>query len=57
MIFYGLADYRMARSELGEIIEFYSTQREAEQALREVLVDEPEWEGELSVVVVELAEI
>jgi hypothetical protein len=45
----------MSGSELGEIIEFYSSQQEAEQALRDVLADEPEWQGELGVVAVELS--
>jgi hypothetical protein len=52
--FYGLADYRLTGSELGEVIEFYSSREEAEEALRGVLTDEPQWEGELGVVVVEL---
>jgi hypothetical protein len=56
VIFYGLADYRMAGSDLGEVIEFYSSQEEAERALRDVLDDEPEWQGELGVVIVELGE-
>jgi hypothetical protein len=54
VIFYGLADRRLSDSELGEVIEFYSSQQEAEQALRDVLDDEPEWQGELGVVAVEL---
>lgn len=45
----------MTGSELGQIIEFYSSQEEAEQALRDVLADEPEWQGELGVVAVELS--
>ncbi len=36
MIFYGLADYRMTGSELGQVIEFYPFREEAELALREV---------------------
>jgi hypothetical protein len=51
--FYGLADYRMSGSELGEIIEFYLSQQEAEQALRDVLADEPAWAGMLGVVPIE----
>jgi hypothetical protein len=51
---YGLTDYRLAGSELGEVIEFYSSREEADEALREVLADEPEWEGELGIEVVEL---
>jgi hypothetical protein len=54
--FYGLADYRMTGSELGEIIEFYSSQQEAEQALQDVLTDEPDWQRELGVVPIELGE-
>ena len=56
MTFYGLTDFRLAGSELGEVIEFYSSREEAEEALRDVLTDEPEWEGELGVVAVELGE-
>lgn len=51
--FYGLADYRMVGSELGEVIEFYSSREEAEDALRDVLTDEPGWEGLLAVEIVE----
>jgi hypothetical protein len=56
LTFYGLTDFRLAGSELGEVIEFYSSREEAEEALRDVLTDEPEWEGELGVVAVELGE-
>jgi hypothetical protein len=48
--FYGLADYRLSGSDLGEVTEFYSSQQEAEEALRDVLADEPEWQGALGVV-------
>ena len=54
MNFYGLADYTLGGSKLGEVIEFYSSRKEAEQALKEVLADEPEWEGQLGVEVVAL---
>jgi hypothetical protein len=56
MIFYGLADYRLSGTELGEVIEIYVSRAEADQALRDVLADEPEWECELGVVAVELGE-
>lgn len=52
MTFYGLADYRLS-GDLGEVIEFYGTQAEADAALRDVLRDEPEWKGELGVIAVE----
>ena len=52
MTFYGLADYE--DRDFGEVIEFYCSREEAEAALLEVLRDEPEWEGELSVIAVEL---
>jgi hypothetical protein len=51
--FYGLADYRL--NDFGEVLEFYGSREEAEAALRDVLRDEPEWEGELGVVTVEFA--
>jgi hypothetical protein len=51
--FYGLADYRL--NDFGEVIEFYGSQAEADAALRDVLTDEPEWEGELGVIAVEFA--
>jgi hypothetical protein len=54
--FYGLADYRLVGSGLGEVIEFYLSREEAESALRDVLSDEPEWEGELAVVTIELGQ-
>jgi hypothetical protein len=44
VIFYGLADYR-----LGEIIEFYGSREAAEEAVRQVLEDEPEWVGAIGV--------
>jgi hypothetical protein len=54
--FYGLADYRMTGSELGEVIEFYPSREEAEQALQDVLNDEPDLQGQLGVIPVELGE-
>jgi hypothetical protein len=45
--FYGLADYRL---DFGEVIEFYSSQAEADAALRDVLRDEPTWLGLLGVI-------
>jgi hypothetical protein len=53
LTFYGLADYRL--NDFGEVIEFYASQAEADAALRDVLTDEPEWEGELGVITVEFA--
>jgi hypothetical protein len=50
MLFWGLAS-----RELGEAIELYPTRAAAEQALTEVLADEPTWEHLLFVTPVELA--
>ena len=50
MTFYGLADYRHTRSELGEVVELFALRGAADQALEEVLRDEPSWAGQLSVV-------
>jgi hypothetical protein len=44
---YGLADYRLR--DFGEVIEFYASRKEADAALRDVLIDEPDWVGELGV--------
>jgi hypothetical protein len=55
--YYGLADFRLAGSELGGVVEFYLSREEAEAALRGVLTDEPDWEGEIRVVEVDLAEV
>lgn len=46
----------MTGSGLGEVIEFYASREEAEQALHHVLADVPEWLGELGVVPVVLGE-
>jgi hypothetical protein len=48
--FYGLADSRLIDTEFGEVIELFVEREAAEQALRDVLTDEPAWAGELSVV-------
>ncbi len=50
MLLWGLAS-----RELNEAIELYATQAEAEQALIEVLVDEPAWNHLLFVTPIELA--
>jgi hypothetical protein len=55
--FYGLADSRLIASGLGEVVEFYVSRAEAEQARRDVLVDEPNWESEINVVEVDLGGI
>jgi hypothetical protein len=54
MTFYALTDSRLADSGLGEVIEFYGSREEAEEALREVLHDEPGWHGEINVVEIPL---
>ena len=51
MRFYGLTDYRLG--EGGEAIELYDTLVEAEQAVRDVVNDEPEWAGFIGVEVIE----
>jgi hypothetical protein len=48
---WGLADLFVS-----EIIELYRFRAEAERALENVLADEPDWEGMISVVPVYLAE-
>jgi hypothetical protein len=48
--FYGLADYSMQ-----EIIEFYPSRAEAEQALADVLEDEPGWADIVGIERVELS--
>jgi hypothetical protein len=45
----------LASHELNEAIELYATRAEAEQALIEVLVDEPAWNDLLFVAPIELA--
>jgi hypothetical protein len=52
LVFYALTDSRLIDTELGEVIEFFASREEAEEALRDVLVDEPEWRG-----IVDIAEI
>jgi hypothetical protein len=37
----------------GEVIEFYASREQAEAALKDVLTDEPQWEGLYGVVPVE----
>jgi hypothetical protein len=43
MVIWGLADYFV------DEVEFYPSRKEAERALRDVLSDEPTWEGMLAV--------
>ncbi len=50
MLFWGLAS-----RELNEAIDLYPTRAEAEQALVDVLADEPSWEELLFVTPIELA--
>ncbi len=54
MTFYGLTDARLVGSELGEVVEFFGSREDAEEAPRQVLTDEPDWDGEVAVVEVEL---
>jgi hypothetical protein len=55
LIFYSLADPRLAGTDLGEVIEFFPTRGLAEQAMREVIADEPDFEGTLEVVEIDLS--
>ncbi len=55
MIFYGLADSRLVGTELGEVIEMFASREQAEDALRQVLADEPSFQGVLGVVEVDLS--
>ena len=50
MVFWGLAS-----RELNEAIELYASRAEAEQALVDVIIDEPSWECLLFVTRIELA--
>ena len=50
MIFYGLADAR-----LEEAVDLYATRAQAEETLAQVLADEPEWVGLLSIVAIDLS--
>jgi hypothetical protein len=52
MTLYGLADSRLAGDELGEVIELYVRREDAEQALRDVITDEPTWAGDLYLVTI-----
>jgi hypothetical protein len=49
MRFYGVADHT-----LGEAVELFPTQEQAEEFLAQVLADEPGWDGQLEVVEAEL---
>jgi hypothetical protein len=49
MLFYGIADYTV-----NEILVWYVTREEAEDALARVLIDEPDWEPTVGVETVEL---
>jgi hypothetical protein len=50
MLFWGLAS-----RQFDEVIEFYGSREEADEALADVLADEPGWEHLLFVTPVELA--
>jgi hypothetical protein len=51
---YDLADSRLSGTGLGEVIELFVRREDAEQALRDLLSDEPTWEGVVSIVPIEL---
>ena len=55
LIVYGLADRRLAGSELGEVIEMFVDRAEAERILNAVVWDEPSWADELCLVGSDLA--
>lgn len=51
MVFYGLATY----AERAEVVAWYPTREQATDALRDVLTDEPDWRGRMSVLKVDFA--
>jgi hypothetical protein len=51
---YGLADRRLAETELDKVVELFATREQAARALRDVLHDEPGWADEISLVEIEL---
>jgi hypothetical protein len=53
--FYGLADYRL--NDFGEVVEFYASREQAEEALRDVLRDEPDWKRFIRVAEVDLGSL
>ena len=57
MIVYGVIDSRDApgKHPLGDVLDLYLERQAAEQALRAIIGDEPEWEPFLSLVEIELA--
>jgi hypothetical protein len=55
MIVYGLADRRLAETELGEVIEMYASREHAIHALAQVLADEPDLDAVLEIVEVDLS--
>ena len=55
MTFYGLADYRL--NDFGEVVEFYASREQAEEALRDVLRDEPDWKRFIRVAEVDLGSL
>jgi hypothetical protein len=52
--FYGLADSRLAGSGVGEAVEL-DLREDAEAALRDVLRDEPMWQGQLPIVALDFS--
>jgi hypothetical protein len=54
---YGLMNYRLnAERPLDQVIELYGSRKDAEEALRRVLRDEPSWVGALDVFELPLVE-
>jgi hypothetical protein len=53
MRLFGLADRRLAGSDLGEVIETYVRREDAEGDLADALRDEPTWKDFLYVVEIE----
>jgi hypothetical protein len=54
MNFYALTDARLANREFGQVIEFFVSREKAEEALRDVLADEPGWRGIVGIAEVDL---
>jgi hypothetical protein len=55
MIVFGLADRRLAGTELGEVIVFFPTRELAERAMHQVIADELDFGTKLAVVEIDLS--
>lgn len=54
---WALADRSLAPTRVGQTVGLYPTREEAEEALREVLADEPGWRDDLNVLELRIAEL